>query len=104
LEALVLGGVVVLALLVATPFLVGWGRRLAHHQRQRLVDAPRKIGITGEPAPRSCRDGHQRSASRARPDGHNGFYSVCRKCGVRMHRTSDGEWTVVEEEPAPGES
>lgn len=101
-EALIFGGIVAIALIVATPFLIGVARRMAHAHRQRMVDSPRKIGIVGDPPPRSCRDGHRRSSSRARPDGHNGFYSVCRKCGIRMHRTSDGEWTLVEEEESAG--
>lgn len=96
----VLGGAMLLLIaVVGMPFAGSAYRRVRRRRRRRLVDAPRKIPIAASDLQgrQGCEDGqHGRDGDRVRPDGRNGYNSVCRRCGVPMNRARKGEWRVVE--------
>lgn len=47
--------------------------------------------------------GHRRSRSRARRREDGSLESVCRRCGVPMIRSDEGDWSMKEGETAEGQ-
>jgi hypothetical protein len=90
--------IVLILLLVSTPFIVSGIGQWQHKGRQRLVDSRRRIHIAD--AQREAKQGgcgHKRSRSRAQPGPRGKLVSVCKWCGAPMERRRQGDWVEIEE-------
>lgn len=92
--------IIVAVLFVMLAPLLTWTAYQAwkHHQRRHLVDAPRKILLTGD-SDSGCTD-HARSKSKAHRADDGSLVSECRYCGAPMRRIRSREWELIDEPQA----
>jgi hypothetical protein len=95
------------AAVIAAPFIASAIRRAGRRRRRRLVNSPRKIRIVDEggSADVTCQDrGHARDGRKVRHDGGGGYVSVCKRCGAKLARDLHGTWHEVLEGAAGTEA